>query len=347
MKKLICLLMTLLMIVTVLPLAALAEGEEPEATPAAVEPSAPTVEKTSSTSGEETPNTTEGQTPAVDSAGEGEPAAAPVVIQIEAKGEGASDNVPASATNEGQDPSAQQQDGDGPADPAAVIPGDGDDQKLDEEKKDADGQKLDEENKDGDDQKLDEEKKDDDQKLDEEKKDDDQKLDEEKKDDDQKLDEEKKDGDDQKLDEEKKDGDQKLEEEQKEDEKTRKIKKKTAVSEAMDWLRTICIGVLAGVLLVVFVVQRDNVYGDSMNPTLESGDVLFTQKISTYFKKFDRGDIVVLDGSNMEGYSKSEYLIKRIVGLPGETVKIADGCVYIKPMGHSDYYILQENYLAR
>ena len=133
--------------------------------------------------------------------------------------------------------------------------------------------------------------------------------------------------------------------EQKEDEKTRKIKKKTAVSEAMDWLRTICIGVLAGVLLVVFVVQRDNVYGDSMNPTLESGDVLFTQKISTYFKKFDRGDIVVLDGSNMEGYSKSEYLIKRIVGLPGETVKIADGCVYIKPMGHSDYYILQENYL--
>ena len=133
--------------------------------------------------------------------------------------------------------------------------------------------------------------------------------------------------------------------EQKEDEKTRKIKKKTAVSEAMDWLRTICIGILAGVLLVVFVVQRDNVYGDSMNPTLESGDVLFTQKISTYFKKFDRGDIVVLDGSNMEGYSKSEYLIKRIVGLPGETVKIADGCVYIKPMGHSDYYILQENYL--
>ena len=133
--------------------------------------------------------------------------------------------------------------------------------------------------------------------------------------------------------------------EQKEDEKTRKIKKKTAVSEAMDWLRTICIGVLAGVLLVVFVVQRDNVYGDSMNPTLESGDVLFTQKISTYFKKFDRGDIVVLDGSNMEGYSKSEYLIKRIVGLPGETVKIADGFVYIKPMGHSDYYILQENYL--
>ena len=62
--------------------------------------------------------------------------------------------------------------------------------------------------------------------------------------------------------------------EKKEDGKTKKIKKKTAVAEAMDWLRTICIGVLAGVLLVVFVIQRDNVYGDSMSPTLESGDVL-------------------------------------------------------------------------
>ena len=130
-----------------------------------------------------------------------------------------------------------------------------------------------------------------------------------------------------------------------EDPKAKAKRRKTVASEAMDWLRTICIGILAGVLLVVFVIQRDNVYGDSMSPTLESGDVLFTQKISTYLKKYERGDIVVLNGQNMEGYNKSEYLIKRIVGLPGETVKIADGNVYIKPMGHSDYYILQENYL--
>ena len=129
------------------------------------------------------------------------------------------------------------------------------------------------------------------------------------------------------------------------DPKAKSNKKKVVISEALDWLRVICIGVIAGVLLVVFVIQRDNVYGDSMSPTLESGDVLFTQKISTYIKKYDRGDIVVLNGQNMEGYNKSEYLIKRIVGLPGETVKIADGNVYIKPMGHSDYYILQENYL--
>ena len=125
----------------------------------------------------------------------------------------------------------------------------------------------------------------------------------------------------------------------------KKDEKKGAAYEIFDWLRTICIGVLAGIFIVVFLVQRDDVYGTSMNPTLSSGDVVFTQKLSTYFKNFKRGDIVVLDGSNMEGYTKTEYLIKRIVGLPGETIRIADGNVYIKPADAAEFYLLQENYL--
>ena len=47
----------------------------------------------------------------------------------------------------------------------------------------------------------------------------------------------------------------------------------------------------------------------------------------------------------MEGYTKSEYLIKRIIGLPGETVKIENGNVYIKPVGHGEYFLLEEKYL--
>lgn len=123
-------------------------------------------------------------------------------------------------------------------------------------------------------------------------------------------------------------------------------RKKTVGEEIVDWVKTILIGIIAGVILVVFVVQRDNVSGDSMMPTLYSGDVVFTQKISTYFKHYERGDIVILDGVGMEGYNHSEYLIKRIVGLPGETIKIEDGNVYIKPAGSEDYFILEESYLA-
>ena len=80
-------------------------------------------------------------------------------------------------------------------------------------------------------------------------------------------------------------------------------------------------------------------------PTLSQGDIVFAQKISTYFDSYKRGDILVLDGKNMEGYNKKEYLIKRLIGLPGETVRIADGAVYIKPADSDEFYLLQENYL--
>ncbi len=124
-----------------------------------------------------------------------------------------------------------------------------------------------------------------------------------------------------------------------------KFEKGTTAYEILDWLRTICIGVLAGIFIVVFLVQRDNVYGDSMVPTLSSGDIIFAEKISTYVHNYKRGDIVILDGKNMEGYTRKEYLVKRIIGMPGETVRITDGCVYIKPADSEDFFLLQENYL--
>lgn len=124
-----------------------------------------------------------------------------------------------------------------------------------------------------------------------------------------------------------------------------KTDKEKVVFEGLSWLKSICIGVLIGVLLVVFVCQRDNVYGPSMQPTLDDGDVVYVQKISTYLKNYERGDIVILDGSDMEGYSHEEYLIKRIVGLPGETVKFTNGKVYIKKVGESEFTELGEPYL--
>ena len=122
-------------------------------------------------------------------------------------------------------------------------------------------------------------------------------------------------------------------------------RKRVIISTILDWLIAIAVGVLIGILLVVFVVQRDNVYGDSMLPSLRNGYVVMTDKVSTYFDNYERGDIVILDGEDMEGYNHEEYLIKRIVGLPGETVRIADGHVYIREAGAADFYILDEPYL--
>ena len=117
------------------------------------------------------------------------------------------------------------------------------------------------------------------------------------------------------------------------------------IASVLDWLIAIAVGVLAGILLVVFVVQRDNVYGDSMVPNLRNGYVVMTEKVSTYFDNFHRGDIVILDGEDMDGYEHEEYLIKRVIGLPGETVRIADGHVYIREVGATDFYLLDEPYL--
>ena len=116
-------------------------------------------------------------------------------------------------------------------------------------------------------------------------------------------------------------------------------KEKSALYMFFDTIKFVAIGLLIGILLVVFVVQRNDVYGSSMEPTLYSGDAVFVEMISVYTGNFDRGDIVTIDAKGMEGYSHDENLIKRIIGLPGETIKIADGNVYINGqlLDESDY----------
>ncbi|MBR3031975.1 MAG: signal peptidase I [Clostridiales bacterium] len=116
-------------------------------------------------------------------------------------------------------------------------------------------------------------------------------------------------------------------------------KEKSALYMFLDTIKFVAIGLLIGILLVVFVVQRNDVYGSSMEPTLYSGDAVFVEMISVYTGNFDRGDIVTIDAKGMEGYSHDENLIKRIIGLPGETIKIADGNVYINGqlLDESDY----------
>lgn len=122
-------------------------------------------------------------------------------------------------------------------------------------------------------------------------------------------------------------------------------KRQEIITSVLDWLIAIAIGVLVGIVMVIFVIQRDNVYGDSMVPNLRSGYIVMTEKVSTYFDNYHRGDIVILDGEDMEGYNHEEYLIKRIVGLPGDTVRIADGHVFIREAGMDVFYELDEPYL--
>lgn len=93
--------------------------------------------------------------------------------------------------------------------------------------------------------------------------------------------------------------------------------------------------VLISVLIVTFIGQRTIVDGSSMNPTLQNGDNLIVDKLSYRFGKPQRFDIIVFPYK----YKENTNYIKRIIGLPGETVQIDfDGNIYI------DGQVLEEDY---
>ena len=85
--------------------------------------------------------------------------------------------------------------------------------------------------------------------------------------------------------------------------------------------------VAAGIcfLIIKFIAVRSIVDGGSMNPLLSDGDNLIVQKVSYYFHEPERFDIIVFELKNEPG----THYIKRIVGLPGERVRVADGMVFI------------------
>ena len=79
------------------------------------------------------------------------------------------------------------------------------------------------------------------------------------------------------------------------------------------------LGVLCAVYLVIhFVGQRTQVQGSSMEPKLSTEDNLIVDKISYRFHEPERFDIIVFPFQD----EKDTYFIKRIIGLPGETVQI-------------------------
>ena len=82
----------------------------------------------------------------------------------------------------------------------------------------------------------------------------------------------------------------------------------------------------AAVLLVVFFGYRVSNAGDSMSPALKNGDVVLVNRLIYQIKGPARGDIIVFRPG---GNENTHYSIKRVVGLPGETVQIIDGSVYI------------------
>lgn len=100
---------------------------------------------------------------------------------------------------------------------------------------------------------------------------------------------------------------------------------KNIFKELFGWIVYILIVVGLTYLILTYVGQRTRVSGHSMETTLSDGDNLIVDKLSYRFRDPKRFDIIVFPYK----YEENTYYIKRIIGLPGETVQVVDGSAYI------------------
>ena len=114
------------------------------------------------------------------------------------------------------------------------------------------------------------------------------------------------------------------------------------VRTTVEWVGVVLLALVAAFLVKTFVLQTFFIPSASMEPTLDVGDRVFVNKLAYSFHSVHRGDLVVftLPPGESAGVGVDD-LIKRVVGLPGETIEARDGRVFI------DGRPLPEPYLPR
>jgi signal peptidase I len=110
--------------------------------------------------------------------------------------------------------------------------------------------------------------------------------------------------------------------------------------ELRNWTRDLAIALGLAIVVMIFLYQPVKVEGNSMNPLLSDQERIFINKFVYHFEPIDRGDVVVF----WYPLDRSKSFIKRVVGLPGETIQIRAGDVFIDGHELSDQFV-PPNYL--
>jgi len=130
-----------------------------------------------------------------------------------------------------------------------------------------------------------------------------------------------------------------MEEEVKEEPKE-PTKRPLGVVSAVFWLRDLAVSVLLAVILIVFIYQPVKVEGTSMMPALTDQERIFINKFTYRFGtgNIERGDMVVF----FPPLDHTKSYIKRVIALPGDTVQIEKGTVYVNGERLAEPYVPDE-----
>ena len=100
---------------------------------------------------------------------------------------------------------------------------------------------------------------------------------------------------------------------------------KTVKEEIIEWLKSLVVAFILAMIIRTFFFQAFKIPSSSMYPTLKIGDHLIANKLIYRFRQPERGDVIIFrfpDGSHRD-------FVKRLIGLPGEKVRIDGGKIYI------------------
>lgn len=118
-----------------------------------------------------------------------------------------------------------------------------------------------------------------------------------------------------------------------------KPKQKSNWDEILSWVKVILSAFVIAIILRTFVFQMALVNQSSMEPTLHQGQMLVISKINYLVGDPHRGEIIVLKDE-----VENKLLIKRVIGLPGETIELDNGKVYIDGKVLDPDYTLSPTY---
>ncbi|MDP5038956.1 MAG: signal peptidase I [Candidatus Gracilibacteria bacterium] len=123
-----------------------------------------------------------------------------------------------------------------------------------------------------------------------------------------------------------------------------KLQKKNSLSEIIDFIKDLVVIIIVVLIIRSFIVLPFQISGHSMDESYYDKQFIIVDRFSyiTGLTNPKRGDVIVFNTH----ITNKEYFIKRIIGLPGETIKIENGIVSVKNKDTQEFTNLDEKYLS-